>query len=123
MKSIFWSAARQTAVARERRKPVAVPVGKEFVGLNRLARPEWKVTGWVNRPAGSTEETPSEGHVESAGTQYIYFGHSFEFRNRKLDPERSCVSRGRATSTLNGTAVTPSAAPESVRHCDEHTTE
>ena len=38
-KSIFWSAGRQTDAGSERRRPLAAPVTKKWVGLNRRPMP------------------------------------------------------------------------------------
>ena len=54
-KSIFWSAARQAAAGRERRRPGAAPVGKESVGLNRwLRRLLWGLLGRGRLPGVSS---------------------------------------------------------------------
>ena len=51
----FWSAARQTAAGRERRRPRAAPVGKESVGLNRwLRRSLWGLLGRGRLPRVSS---------------------------------------------------------------------
>ena len=39
LKSIFWSAGRQTDAGSERRRPLAAPVTKKCVGLNRRPMP------------------------------------------------------------------------------------
>ena len=47
-KSIFWSAGRQTDAGSERRRPLAAPVTKKWVGLNR--RPMPCLWGLLGRP-------------------------------------------------------------------------